>query len=60
MNYTERYINKLESCNGGHSRKSLGMIGVSWPPTKGWKKKLIEDDLLNPDDPCPVCGKART
>lgn len=26
--------------NGGYTRETLARLGVSWPPPKGWKKKL--------------------
>ena len=26
---------------GGYTRKQLDALGVPWPPTKGWKRKVV-------------------
>lgn len=40
----EQKIEELKSSNGGWTKESLKSLGVSWPPIKGWKKKLLEED----------------
>lgn len=34
--FIEQYMTK----NGGWTKKQLELIGVSWPPIKGWKTSL--------------------
>jgi hypothetical protein len=29
------------SSNGGFNKKQLEILGVGWPPQKGWKNELI-------------------
>lgn len=41
-------IEKKRTHAGGFLRKDLEEWGVSWPPPKGWKKRLeLEHDLLH-------------
>lgn len=47
-NYTELYINYLKSDKGGWNMISLSIMGIKWPPKKGWRKSLIADDTLSP------------
>lgn len=35
-------IEKHLTENGGYTKKSLAVFGVSWPPPKGWKDLLIK------------------
>ena len=35
-------IERLQSPNGGWTKKALAELGVSWPPKKGWKKELLK------------------
>ena len=37
---TEELIEQARSKNGGWSKQQLEIIGVDWPPTKGWKKNI--------------------
>ena len=37
----EDLILRLQSRQGGWSRADLERLGVSWPPKKGWKKRLL-------------------
>ncbi len=30
---------------GGYTKEQLNIIGVSWPPPKGWKKKITNTML---------------
>lgn len=34
-------IDALKSPRGGWTREALATLGISWPPQKGWRKKLI-------------------
>lgn len=40
---TEEYIESLKTENGGWTKESLELLGVPWPPPKGWKKKLLAE-----------------
>lgn len=42
----QEMIDKIESLKtekGGWTKASLASLGVSWPPPKGWKEKLINE-----------------
>ena len=39
---TEDEIQAAHTPNGGWTKAQLEEWGVSWPPPKGWKKKLVE------------------
>jgi len=38
---TKRLIEQGLSSNGGFNKKQLAILGVGWPPQKGWKNKLV-------------------
>ena len=37
-------IMQAQTPNGGWTKEVLAKWGVSWPPPKGWKKRLISQD----------------
>lgn len=39
---TEEEINAKMTTSGGFTKAQLAEWGVAWPPSKGWKKRLIE------------------
>ncbi|UFS65174.1 hypothetical protein LO749_00975 [Paracoccus denitrificans] len=41
MKVPEQEIEAAKTPNGGWTRETLAAWGVSWPPPKGWKAKLI-------------------
>jgi hypothetical protein len=41
MKITEEFIEKIASPRGGWNRPQLALLGVDWPPTTGWKRRLI-------------------
>jgi hypothetical protein len=41
MEWTKERIEQGESKRGGFSYSQLALLGVSLPPKKGWKRKLI-------------------
>ncbi len=49
---TEKEVMKWIEANqtkaGGYTKKFLMTIGVSWPPQKGWKKRVAKDYLSDP------------
>jgi len=38
-------IEALKSPKGGWSKESLKSLGVSWPPKRGWKNKLLSQTI---------------
>lgn len=38
---SESLIESLKTPKGGWTKASLALLGVPWPPPKGWKKRLI-------------------
>ena len=39
----EQYLDSLKTPAGGYTRETLQMLGVSWPPQKGWRKQIITE-----------------
>lgn len=37
---TPELLKSIQTHQGGWSKEALAKLGVSWPPRKGWKKKL--------------------
>lgn len=37
-----KIIDAFKTDAGGWKRESLALLGVAWPPRKGWRKRLIE------------------
>jgi hypothetical protein len=44
---TKEEIESKKTERGGYTKKQLALWGISWPPPKGWKAKLIKDDITN-------------
>lgn len=42
MKITEQVLETLKSQNGGYTKETLALLGVSWPPKRGWKKALLK------------------
>lgn len=42
--YTKQELEGLKTGNGGWNRATLKMLGIPWPPPKGWKKALERGD----------------
>lgn len=38
---------RLKSPRNGYSRAALAQMGVSWPPKRGWRKKLLREAKEN-------------
>ncbi len=38
---THQELELLKTPKGGYTRATLEKLGVSWPPKKGWRKKLL-------------------
>ena len=45
MILTKDIIKQAVSPKGGFTKKQLALVGIPWPPVKGWKKKVIGKDF---------------
>lgn len=41
MIVTAELIEQGKSCRGGWTKAQLAILGVKWPPPKGWKARVI-------------------
>jgi len=44
MRITNNLIESMRTRKGGFTSASLRILGVSWPPKKGWKRNIIGND----------------
>lgn len=47
LRLTHAIIEEGKSKNGGWSEKQLMLIGVSWPPIKGWKSRSVGREVAS-------------
>ena len=40
-------IESLKTSKGGYTKEALASLGVTWPPQKGWKKRLLSEAEKN-------------
>ncbi len=45
---TEADIENARSPRGGWTRETLRQWGVPWPPPKGWKRALLNSEMIPP------------
>lgn len=45
MKVTQEFLDKHKTKRGAYTKAQLELIGVSWPPKKGWKEKVIGREL---------------
>jgi 5-methylcytosine-specific restriction endonuclease McrA len=45
-------IEKLKTANGGYTKETLAMLGVPWPPPRGWAKKIKRGQWPLPEPHC--------
>ena len=45
---TKESIEALKTGSGGYSRVVLNMMGIQWPPKKGWKTQAIGKEVPLP------------
>lgn len=41
----EATLKEGASVNGAWNRAQLALLGVPWPPSKGWKAKLVREGV---------------
>jgi hypothetical protein len=49
---TYQFIASGVSCRGGFSRSQYSLLGVPFPPPKGWKKRVIGTEISEHDAMC--------
>lgn len=42
---TNEHFNQIKTPAGGFRRRPLEILGVPWPPQRGWKAKLIGTEI---------------
>jgi hypothetical protein len=42
---THTHIEQAKSASGGWTKEQLRLIGVSWPPAKGWRLQVVGREL---------------
>jgi hypothetical protein len=47
MEITNEWLEQWKTPGGGYTRKQLELLGVSWPPAKGWKKSVVGAELAD-------------
>ena len=45
MKITSEWLKAVRTAAGGYSKKQLSLMGVSWPPPKGWSKDVVGSDI---------------
>jgi hypothetical protein len=45
MIVTLTYIDQHKTENGAWTRKQIEALGLTWPPKKGWKKRVVGTEL---------------
>lgn len=45
MQLTRKMIDDGKSDNGAWSAKQLALLGVSWPPKRGWPERIIGTEI---------------
>jgi len=45
MIITKDYLNKHKTNKGAYTRKQFQILGIGWPPGKGWERQIIGKEL---------------
>ena len=56
---TDALISEVATARGGWTREQLGIMGISWPPPKGWRKQLVAEERTLTDDEVEEVREAR-
>lgn len=59
MKITEQVLETLKTQKGGYARETLALLGVPWPPKKGWKKALLKDVRAHNRKKVKSAGKSK-
>ncbi len=47
MKISKEFILSGKTKNGGWTKEQLALIGVNWPPEKGWMKRIEGKEITN-------------
>jgi len=45
MKITKEFLNEHKTKNGAYTRKQFQVLGIGWPPGKGWERQIIGKEL---------------
>ena len=45
MKITNEWLLRWQTSNGGYNKKQLTILGVPWPPKRGWKHDVLGADV---------------
>ena len=45
MKITKEFLNEHKTKNGAYTRKQFQILGIGWPPGKGWERQIIGKEL---------------
>lgn len=45
MKVTNCWLLRWQTPNGGYNKKQLTLLGVPWPPKRGWKHDVLEIEI---------------
>lgn len=48
MKITDDWLLRWQTPNGGYNKRQLTILGVPWPPKRGWKHDVLGADV--PDE----------
>jgi hypothetical protein len=54
---TNELIESGKSAAGGYSKAQLALLGVTWPPLSGWKKRVIGSQITSDEAARFVAGR---
>ncbi|GLK95834.1 hypothetical protein GCM10008164_35740 [Achromobacter xylosoxidans] len=45
MKVTNDWLLQWQTPNGGYNKKQLMLLGVPWPPKRGWKHDMLDREI---------------
>ncbi|MNW15261.1 hypothetical protein D3C71_2137120 [compost metagenome] len=48
MTVTNDWLLQSQTVKGGYNKRQLALLGIVWPPTRGWKHDVLDTEI--PDD----------
>ncbi len=56
---TDALIGEIATPRGAWTREQLEVLGVPWPPPKGWRRQLVAEQRTLTDDEVDELREAR-
>ncbi|QYJ20198.1 hypothetical protein KYT87_21335 [Achromobacter sp. ES-001] len=47
MLVTNDWLLRWQTPNGGYNKKQLTLLGVPWPPRRGWKYDVLDAEITD-------------